>query len=344
MLTTQHLKNAAKAPLDRLAAQFGPHRRGKQQKLWTLMYHRILPQSDPRYASEEPGMIVEPNTFRQHLQQLKQLFTILPLSEWVERQQSGQAIPSNACAITFDDGWADNYEYAFPIIQQEQVPVTLFAVSDMIGGTQQFWPNRVARLFTHCSTEQLNELNWLAPFLQAATIKRSNGGATEALNAEQISAVIQQLKSLPDNLIASHLLEAEAELGIDNDTSQPLVNWQQLREMSDSGLVEIGSHTSHHFRLQQSLDPAVMASEIIDSQQRLQDELNKPVDLFCYPNGDVCPEAIKLVREHYKAAVTTQRGINSNAGQDLHQLLRIGVHQDISNTATKFQSRLANWF
>ena len=87
-----------------------------------------------------------------------------------------------------------------------------------------------------------------------------------------------------------------------------------------------------------------MASEIIDSQQRLQDELNKPVDLFCYPNGDVCPEAIELVRHHYKAAVTTKRGINSNAGTDLHQLMRIGIHQDISNTATKFQSRLANWF
>jgi peptidoglycan/xylan/chitin deacetylase (PgdA/CDA1 family) len=214
----------------------------------------------------------------------------------------------------------------------------------MIGGTQQFWPNRVARLFTHCSTEQLNELNWLAPFLSAAAIKIHNGGATQALNAERISAVIQQLKALPDDIIADHLSESEALLGIDKDTSQPLVNWQQLRKISDSGLVEIGSHTSHHYRLQQSLDPAVMASEIIDSQQRLQDELNKPVDLFCYPNGDVCPEALKLVREHYKAAVTTRRGINPNRGQDLHQLLRIGVHQDISNTATKFKSRLANWF
>ncbi|MEH6552359.1 MAG: polysaccharide deacetylase family protein [Pseudomonadales bacterium] len=299
------------------------------------MYHRILPKSDARYAGEEPGMIVEPETFRQHLQQLKQLFTILPLSEWAERQQSGKTMPSNACTITLDDGWADNYEYAFPIIQEEQVPATLFAVSDMIGGTQQFWPNRLARLFTHCSQEQLSELNWLAPFWVSRTA---------TLNPEEISAIIQLLKSLPDDVIVNHLSETEVLLGIANGTSQPLVNWQQLREMSNSGLVEIGSHTCNHYRLQQSLDPIVMASEIINSRQRLQDELNKPVDLFCYPNGDVCPEALELVRSHYKAAVTTRSGINSNKTTDLHQLVRIGVHQDISSTSTKFQSRLANWF
>lgn len=335
MSTIRNLKNTAKSPLEELAARLGSHRRVGQPKLWTLMYHRILPKSDPRYAGEEPGMIVEPETFRQHLQQLKQLFTIMPLTEWVDRQQSGQPNPSNACTITFDDGWADNYEYAFPIIQQEQVPVTLFAVSDMVGSTQQFWPNRVARLLTHCSQEQLNELNWLVPFWVSRTA---------TLNPEQISTVIQQLKSLPDDVIVNHLSETEALLGIANDNSQPLVNWQQLREMSNSGLVEIGSHTCHHYRLQQSLDPAVVASEIINSQQRLQDELSKSVDLFCYPNGDVCPAALKLVRNHYRAAVTTQRGINSNTAADLHQLMRIGIHQDISSTPTKFQSRLANWF
>ena len=335
------LKNSIKLPLELLAANFGPHRSADNQAMWSLMYHRILPHTDSRFAEEEPGMIVEPETFRQHLQQLKQLFTILPLSEWVERKQSGQPIPHNACTITFDDGWADNYEYAFPIILQEQVPVTLFAVSDMIGGSQLFWPNRVARLFKRCSYAQLNEIEWLASFLTSGTPRGDN---TKELTAEQISTVIQHLKSLPDDIIANHLSGSEALLNIADNSSQPLVNWQQLREMSNSGLVEIGSHTCLHYRLQQSLDPTVMKNEIINSQQRLQDELDKPVDLFCYPNGDVCPEAIELVRTHYKAAVTTRRGINSNTDTDLHQLMRIGVHQDISRTPTKFQSRLANWF
>ena len=335
----EHIKQSIKLPLELMAARFGPQRSANNPLMWSLMYHRILPPSDPRFAEEEPGMIVEPETFRQHLQQLKQLFTILPLSEWVERKQSGKAIPNNACTLTFDDGWADNYNYAFPILQQEQVPVTLFAVSGMIGGTQQFWPNRVARLLTHSSAEQLAELDWLQPFITAAN---TSGAAT--LNTEQISAAIQRLKALPDDTIAHHLVETEKLLAITSDHSQPLVNWNQLREMSNSGLVEVGSHTCHHYRLQRTLDPTVVANEIINSQQRLQDELGKPVDLFCYPNGDVCPTALELVRSHYKAAVTTRRGINSNSQTDLHQLMRIGVHQDISNTTTKLQARLANWF
>ncbi|MFT5548301.1 MAG: hypothetical protein ACI9CO_000215, partial [Candidatus Azotimanducaceae bacterium] len=91
------LKNTIKTPIEKLAATLGPHRRQGKPSLWILMYHRILPVSDPRYHNEEPGMIVEPETFREHIRQLKQLFTIMPLSEWIERQRNGKSLPTNCC-------------------------------------------------------------------------------------------------------------------------------------------------------------------------------------------------------------------------------------------------------
>lgn len=330
------LKNTIKSPIEKLAATLGPHRRQGQPRLWVLMYHRILPVSDLRYHSEEPGMIVEPETFREHIRQLKQLFTILPLSEWVDRRNSGKSLPTNSCAITFDDGWADNYQYAFPIIQQEQVPTTLFAVSDMIGSNRKFWPNRISNLLHTISIDQLRELHWLSPLLLDI------GQGTVA--PDQLALIIDSLKNSPDNTIIEWLDEAEKNLEIPVNTSQPLVSWSQLKSMSDSGLVTIGSHTCNHYRLQDSLDRTTMANEIINSQKRLQEELRRPVDLFCFPNGDVCPAALDVVKKHYKGAVTTQRGINSTPNSDSIQLKRIGVHQAISNNPTKFQARLANWF
>ncbi len=330
------IKNLIKIPIEKLSAQYGPHQRSGGNKLWILMYHRILPQSDPRYSKEEPGMIVEPETFLEHINQLKQLFTILPLSEWIHRSQMGQPLPDNACAITFDDGWADNYEYAFPIIQEQQIPTTLFAVSHMIGTNRQFWPNRLAELLKTATAEQLLSLPWLSTLVPPT--------AETTFNKELLSSIVNQLKVNPDHLIHEWLANAEQQLDIEPATDQALVNWQQLKEMSDSGLVEIGSHTCNHTRLQDNLDHQIIESEIAASQLRLQEELNQPIDLFCYPNGDVSPAALAAVRKHYKAAVTTQRGINSGANNDHHQLLRIGVHQDISNTSNRFQARLANWF
>jgi len=340
------LKSTIKKPLEFTAARFGAHRRKGENRLWILMYHRILPKTDSRYTTEEPGMIVEPDTFRQHLQQLKALFTVVSLSDWVDRQQAGKSLPSHACAITFDDGWADNYQYAYPIIQQEQVPATLFAVSDMIGTNLSFWPNRLARLLNNATFNQLEQLPWLSSTIGKSGAMKGNSNLPVKTQLEPalLASIVNSFKTFPDSQLIQWLTEAEHMLSIAAKDSPDLVSWQQLQAMSDSGLVEIGSHTSNHFRLQQSLVANAMESEIIDSKQRLQDRLNKQVNLFCYPNGDTCSAALKTVAQHYKAAVTTQRGINSSTNFRANQLMRIGMHQDVSGTNTQFQARLANWY
>lgn len=298
------------------------------------MYHRILPVSDPRYSSEEPGMVVEPETFRLHIKLLKEKFTIMPLSEWIDRKQAGKTLPINACALTFDDGWADNYQYAFPIIQQEQVPITLFAVSDMLGSNTHFWPNQVAELLTALPLEDLQQLEWLQAHLEPATAGK--------LSRDHISGVIQRLKQYPDDLIQQWLEDTWKTTAHEKASEQPLVNWQQLKEMAHSGLVDVGSHTCNHYRLREDLNHPLMEKEITRSQQRLQQELDQPVDLFCYPNGDVCAAAEALVKKHYKAAVTTRHGINTTR-TDNTRLLRIGLQEGSSNSQIKLQARLSGW-
>src|SRR5690625_5912673 len=70
------------------ADYFGAHRRkSSEPRLWVLMYHRILPLDDPRFALEEPGMIVQPDTFDMHLKEVQQHFDVVSLSEWVQRSE-----------------------------------------------------------------------------------------------------------------------------------------------------------------------------------------------------------------------------------------------------------------
>lgn len=329
-MLAQAAKSLIKRPLDYGAHWWGPHRGQPQApQLWILTYHRILPRSDPRYALEEPGMVVEPKTFAMHMDLIREHFTIVSLQEWLQRRDSGQALPLKSCAITFDDGWLDNFEYAFPILKEQGIPATIFVVTHMIGSKDHFWPNRLGQVLAS-RPEALRSLP-LAPHNVESISPRLRG--------DKLSRLVQQLKEYPDPVINQWLNDIDTAPSVERS----LMNWDELREMVASGLVDVGSHGCHHYRLD-NLDAKTIAREIVESKRRLEEELPRSVQVFCYPNGDSSPLARDLVAEHYKAAVTTSRGINSSRGLKPLELLRIAIHEDRCNTVVKLSSRLANWY
>jgi peptidoglycan/xylan/chitin deacetylase (PgdA/CDA1 family) len=211
----------------------------------------------------------------------------------------------------------------------------VFAVANMVGTTRQFWPNRLARLLTTPGLERGDpSFAWLQPLPGYA--------AAGALSTEAIAAVIDACKRFSDPQLAARLERMEAAVALPASTAPALMDWSQLQRMQESGLVDIGSHTRHHFRLGGDLPAQLLQDEIAGSRTQLEQMLGRPVKLFCYPNGDVSRPAAELVGRNYLAAVTTRRGINS-ATTPAHALSRIGVHEHIGNTDRRFQARLSGW-
>lgn len=285
-------------------------------------------------------MYVTPETFGRHLQWLRECLQPVRLSDWLERVRAGQPVPANACAITFDDGWRDNYEYALPLLRQTETPATLFAVSHLIGTDGLFWPNRLSRLLDAHGPAAGSDpaFAWLREL--AAGLP---GGIDAALqSADARAELIKRCKSLSDAELKGYLDAAEAAWPVPAPEQPALMDWEQLRAMADSGLVEIGSHTCHHYRLNAALHPDIVSAEIRASRLRLEQELGRSVPLFCYPNGDYTDAAAGLVAQHYEAAVTTQRGINM-ADTPRNKLVRIGMHDDVSASYHGFMARLSGW-
>ena len=337
------VKNIIKRSLQHLAASFGRHARAsKEPQLLVLMYHRILPRDDPRAQIEEPGMMVTPDTFRLHINTLKQYFTLIKLSDWIQRIHDGTPLPANACAITFDDGWADNYEYAFPVLKDLEAPATIFLVADMIGTEQRFWPERLAHIMTTVALRYPQywthpELAWLQENPELYRFCETPP------KSEELSPLIAWLKEYSDQEMHERLNRIEGVLQLDIDHHLPsLLDWQQITEMLDSGLIDIGSHTCRHVRLNKNTSAAQIRDEIVNSKQVIEKHTNKTIDTFCYPNGDHCPEAIELVKQNYAAAVTTRSGWNTQH-TNIHMLQRIGIHQDSTADRTAFLARISGW-
>ena len=113
------------------------------------MYHRVLPKGDPRLNSEEPGMYVSPDTLDMHLDELAKFTTFIRIEDWLNLSESKQLKDTLYCAITFDDGWADNYEFAMPLLKKYKAPATIFLATNYINSKTTFWPERLYGLLNH---------------------------------------------------------------------------------------------------------------------------------------------------------------------------------------------------
>jgi peptidoglycan/xylan/chitin deacetylase (PgdA/CDA1 family) len=124
------------------------------------------------------------------------------------------------------------------------------------------------------------------------------------------------------------------------------MEWPQVEEMRDSGLITFGSHTFSHSRLPR-LDPAQQQREIDGSRRFLRERLGVEVDFFCYPFGDFDAASKRAVAAAgYRAAVVTRRSL---AGEDAFTLRRVGVYghnslRDVRLKANPLVRRLRSWW
>ena len=281
-------------------------------------------------------MVVDPETFRMHIHALRRHFTLMHLGDWVERVKQGRPIPRKACAITFDDGWQDNFEFAFPVLRNEQAPATIFLVSDLVGTMDTLWYRKVARIVHHTAKHGATESE-VSDFLARA------GALTNAdLRPQNLDQLVGHLKPYDDRELDRQATDILRLIGADEAVPREILDWEEVREMTASGVVEMGSHTRRHFQLRATLDEGTLREEIITSKKIIREQTKCGVRIFCYPNGVTSLEADALVRQHYLAACTTEKGWHSTTS-DHHRMHRIGVHQDIASDKTSFLARLTGW-
>ena len=336
------LKTIAKRTVVHAVARVAPltWKWRKPGSLVVLMYHRVLPKDSPARKTEQPGMYVSPETLDLHLQVLKQYFELVPLDEWLRRAKDGASLPKLACAITFDDGWRDNYEFALPVLAKHGAPATIFLVSSLIGTTVRFWPNRLMGLL-HKSFAEPGSVDYpqalrliVEPVLAEAAIRGQ-------LRPDDGDLVVQRAKGWNEETIRGLVESAERSLGDCTETPE-ILSGEEIAQMAATGLIRFGSHTATHFRLGGEILAEALEREIVGSRKQLQELSGQEIDLFCYPNGDTSPGAIDCVRRHYQGAVTTQSGWQT-AGDDPYLVRRIGLHEDVSNTREALLARVSGW-
>ena len=102
-----------------------------------LGYHRVVDDFEAAARTEMPSMLVSRAMFERHIDWIGRHFRFVSLDEIGERIASGTPFTEPVAAVTFDDGYRDVYEQAFPVLRRKGIPGAVFVVTDLVG--QPFW-------------------------------------------------------------------------------------------------------------------------------------------------------------------------------------------------------------
>jgi peptidoglycan/xylan/chitin deacetylase (PgdA/CDA1 family) len=265
-----------------------------------LMYHNF---SGP--GVKEPGTLNVEAT-RAQLEYLRRHFQVVPLRSIAEPLSSGKKFDKNTVALTIDDGRLNCYEFLFPLLKEFQMPASFFVVSSFIRRKDWIWTDKVLWL-----SGQANAAAELSPDKIDGFFRTLNRARPEVRNA--------QIESMAKNMNISIPAEAPPQYAP--------CSWAQLREMADSGLVEIGSHTVTHPILSSITDEESWR-ELTDSRRQLEEGLGREVRSFCFPNGmpsDYRESQVQQIKDaSYACSVVAHFGL-VNERTDPYLMPRIGM-------------------
>ena len=249
------------------------------QALVVLAYHRVLPtvhESEYPYDLELISADVE--HFDWQMAWLSRNFNVVPVSAIAESMQSGRSLPAGSVAVTFDDGFVDNYSHAFPVLRSRRIPACIFLSTDFVGTTEPYWFEAVAQVLMSAPVGTLRLPAVRSPL---------PSGATREVRREDIRQLLTVLKRLPDAERRTNMEALQRQAGNLIDATLGFgahaLNWPQVREMSRDG-IEFGSHGTSHAVLSQLSGPA-LARELSGSRKAIEDATGKPVVAIAYPVG-----------------------------------------------------------
>lgn len=262
-----------------------------------LTFHRVNDQQDPFFPSLSTGV------FSARMEHIARHYVVLPIEDLADRLRDGRA-PSNALALTFDDGYRDSLTHAAPILARYGLPATIFLTTGYVGTSEMPWYDLLALGLKTTRREAVS-------LRTGEQLPLHSTG--ERLGALQ--ATLRHLKTLPDEArrrVVGRMIDDLAP-SAPAEEKRLMLSWGEVDALRGLGF-SIGAHTVNHPILSR-VEADAAWREIHGSKETIERMLGARVRGFAYPNGgadDYSPETVRLVeRAGFTCAVTTRRGLNT---------------------------------
>lgn len=264
------------------------------------MFHRV----NGDRAGGPFDLAVTPETFRSSLLTLARAATAVEIGQI-------KVAKGMRFAVTFDDGYADNYEVAAGIAAELGVPIAVYVTSATLGG-EVFWWDRLATVCKRAEREHVTSRLVVEVEVAYHSVVIAYGG--EDAGDKLMRALHVRLREQPPFEIEGVIDEVARQLGVDpaGDKGDRTLTEDELRALAGTDGVTIGAHTTDHAKLS-TLSRSEQKERIETSRDELARLTGEVPRHFAYPFGspaDYDSNSVEVARAcGFETAVTTTPGM-----------------------------------
>ena len=291
----------------------------KCDQLLVLNYHRIGSSGedlfDPAVYSATPDRLSDQISYLKRHADMTTLDEALALID-------GKASPrARRCRVllTFDDGYLDNYQAAFPVLRAHKVHGVFFLVTQLVGSCHLPWWDRIAYIMR---TARRRSFALHYPAYLAVNIDRDG----IMISLREVLKLYKKPDMTDGEYFVGELLEVTRG-DIPERTIRRFLNWEEARDMLAHGMA-IQSHTHSHTVLSQ-LSTAEQYKELTVSRTILQQELGTDINVLSYPVGiptSFSEETCRIAQQvGYRGAFSFYGGSNSVSALQRYDIMRVGI-------------------
>lgn len=260
--------------------------------------HRVSPKENNKISANE-NLKVSPAFLETFIQQAREKgHEFIGLDELCTK--SDGELYKNKFIITLDDGYKDNFEYAFPIFQKLNVPFAIYVTTSFPENEAILWWYELEDLILRNEKIKLGDDSSYV----CATIEDKNEVFLK-IREKIISKKNEDLENVLSRLFGAYNINWKSKV------KDLALTWEEIKVISQSKLATIGAHTKNHFVLS-GLSEKKLIEEILESRQALEEHIEKKVEHFCYPFGgksEASTREFDVVKNlGFKTATTTQYG------------------------------------
>lgn len=259
----------------------------KKGILWGL--HSIAPQSyKNRVSSLYNNLTVTPERLEELIIQAREKgYRFVSLDQFLIDKADNQEHKN--IVITIDDGWKNVYEYAFPVFQKLNVPFVFYIATGLIENG-----------FKNCPLPELDGMSILCDMVEKEPV-------ADDIKRDLFKKYWKKFKHKKRFLFWKNgyqimqSLFPKTILDFDKYKRENICTPAELKQMADSGLCELGSHTDNHIHVDR-LSPKQTKRECLNSIRKLEQWSGKKCRHFSFPYGHESPVATKIISQYFSSA------------------------------------------